>query len=281
MPFGLSNAPASFQGYINKILAEKLDIFIIVYLDDILIYIEDPGHAHVDAVWSVLDILKKHGLYANLKKCCFHKDEVFFLGYVASAQSIRMEDERIEAFRNWPEPKSVRDIQVFLGFANFYCCFIWGFSKIASPLTSMLRTSNLSENSLNKMVEDDEVVDGSNNSGQNLAESKKSKNYQISAKSRKAILNKIKISVNSTMAATADATGYLTPKARGAFTQLRQAFIEAPILWYFDPECHIRIETDASGYAITRVLSQLNFYWVALDVLKSDGSKSDKSDFGQ
>ena len=92
MPFGLSNAPASFQGYINKILAEKLNIFVIVYLDDILIYIEDQGRGHVEAVRWVLDILRKNGLFANLKKCRFHKDEVRFLGYVISSQGIRMED---------------------------------------------------------------------------------------------------------------------------------------------------------------------------------------------
>ncbi len=76
MPFSLSNAPASFQGYINKILAEKLDIFVVMYLDDILIYIKDPGRPHVDAVWWILEQLRKHGLYANLKKCQFHENEV-------------------------------------------------------------------------------------------------------------------------------------------------------------------------------------------------------------
>ena len=124
MPFRLSNAPASFQGYINKILAEKLDIFVIVYLDDILIYTEDPGQGHVEAVRWVLDVLRRHGLFANLKKCRFHKDKVRFLGYIVSAQGVRMEDERIEAVKNWPEPTSVRDIQVFIGFANFYRRFI-------------------------------------------------------------------------------------------------------------------------------------------------------------
>ena len=177
---------------------------------------------------------------------------------------------------------------MFLRFANFYRRFIRGFSKIAGPLTSMLRTTNPSENSLNKLVEDNEVVGGSNNSGQNLAGSEKSKNHQISAKSRKskpksskskkAISDKSEISVNSTVAT--NATGYLTPKARKAFIQLRQAFTKAPILRHFDPECHIRIQTDASGYAIGGVLSQLNFDWVALDSSKSDDSKSDKSDFG-
>ena len=110
MPFRLSNTPASFQGYINKILAEKLDIFVIVYLDDIFIYTKDQGQGHVEAVRWVLDLLRKNGLFANLKKCRFHKDEVRFLGYVVSSQGIRMEDERIKAVRNWPEPKSVRDI---------------------------------------------------------------------------------------------------------------------------------------------------------------------------
>ena len=90
MPFELSNAPASFQGYINKILAKKLNIFVIVYLDDILIHTEDPGQGHVEGVRWVLDVLRKYGLYANLKKCQFHKDEVLFLGYVVSAQGVQI-----------------------------------------------------------------------------------------------------------------------------------------------------------------------------------------------
>ena len=110
MPFGLSNAPASFQGYINKILAEKLDVFMIIYLDNILIYIKDVGQAHVNAVCWVLNKLRNHSLFANFKKCCFHKDEVRFLGYVMSAQGVRMEDEQIKAVKNWPNPKSMKDI---------------------------------------------------------------------------------------------------------------------------------------------------------------------------
>ncbi len=113
-----------------------------VYLIDILVYTEDPGQPHVDAVRWVLEQLQKYGLYANLKKCQFHEDEVQFLGFVVSAQGIRMEEERIEAVRDWPEPQSVRDIQVFLGFANFYKRFIRNFNRIAALLTSMLRTTN-------------------------------------------------------------------------------------------------------------------------------------------
>ena len=120
MPFELSNTPANFQGYINKIVAKKLDVFVIIYLDDILIYTEDVGQAHIDAVHWVLNKVRKHGLFASLKKCRFHKDEVRFLGYVVSAQRVKIEKKQIEVVKNWPEPKLMRDIQVFLGIANFY-----------------------------------------------------------------------------------------------------------------------------------------------------------------
>lgn len=133
-----------------------------MYLDDIFIYTKDPGQGHVKAVRWVLNVLRKHGLFANLKKCRFHKDEVRFLGYVILTHGIRMEDERIEAVKTWPEPKSVRDIQVFLGSANFYQRFIQSFSKIAAPLTLMLKTSpaRSSENSTSSVdrVEDDVVL---------------------------------------------------------------------------------------------------------------------------
>ena len=108
MLFGLSNAPATFQGYVNKILAEKLDIFVIVYLDDILIYTKDPGQPHVEVVYWVLDQLREHSFFANLKKCCFHQDEVCFLGYVVSSKGIKA--KKIKVVKDWPESKSVRNI---------------------------------------------------------------------------------------------------------------------------------------------------------------------------
>ena len=91
-------------------MAKKLDVFVMVYLDDILIYTKDAGHAHVDAVRWVLNKLRKHSLFANFKKCCFYKDRVRFLGYVMSAQGVKMEEKQIEVVKNWPEPKSMRDI---------------------------------------------------------------------------------------------------------------------------------------------------------------------------
>ncbi len=240
MPLDLSNAPVSFQGYINKILSEKLDVFVIVYLDDILIYTDDPGQGHVDAVQWVLNILRKTGLFANLKKCRFHKDEVCFLGYVVSAQGVRIEDERIEAVKNWSEPKSVRNIQVFLWFANFYRPFIWGFSKIAGPLTSILRTANSSENLLTSVgvAEEDEVVGGGESGGANgnLSKSQKSKKSKKSAKNPTKMTKSQKLTQSkSPTTSNVGAMEFLTSEARIAFTQLRKTFTDAQILQHFDP----------------------------------------------
>ena len=110
MPFGLTNTPASFQEYINKIFAEKIDIFVIIYLNDLLIYINNDGDGHVSAIRWVLEQLRKFLLFANLKKCWFHQEEVWFLGYVVSSKGICIEDKRIKAVKQWPEPHSVRDI---------------------------------------------------------------------------------------------------------------------------------------------------------------------------
>ena len=85
MPFGSSNVPASFQDYINKILAGKLNIFVIVYLDDIFIYTKNPSQGHVEAVRWRLDVLRRHGFFAKLKKCQFYKDKICFLGYIILA----------------------------------------------------------------------------------------------------------------------------------------------------------------------------------------------------
>ena len=236
MSFGLSNALASFQGYNNKIPAKKLDIFVIVYLDDIFIYIKDPSQGYTKAVWWVLDLLRKNGLLINLKKCRFYKNEVRFLGYVVSSHSIWMEDEKIEVVKNWPKPKSVQNIQVFIGFANFHQRFIRDISRIAVSLTSMLKTTGSWV--LPSRNDDDEVVRGGRD--KNLFKSKKSKNSMSGIEKRIGAMGK---------------PTFLTSNAREFFNQLRQAFTKVPILRDFDPECHIRIETNISGYAIGGVLN--------------------------
>ena len=110
MLFGLSNASTTFQGYINKILDEKLNIFVIVYLDNILIYTEDPGQPHVKDVRWILNQLWKHSLFANLKKCWFHQNKICFLGYIVLSKRISMEAKKIEVVNDWPESKSVCNI---------------------------------------------------------------------------------------------------------------------------------------------------------------------------
>ena len=99
MLFGLTNAPASFQEYINKISDEKLDIFVIIYLDGILIYTDDDGDSHVAVVWWVPEQLKKFLLFAKPKNCQFHQEKVWFLSYVVFLKTIRMEDKRIKTVK--------------------------------------------------------------------------------------------------------------------------------------------------------------------------------------
>ena len=108
--FGLFNTVVSFQRYINKILAKKLDVFVILYLDDIMIYTIDASQGHMEAVWCIFRDFWKHSFIANLKKCCFYQEEVCFLVYIVSSQGIRMEEEKIDIVKDWPKSKSVRDI---------------------------------------------------------------------------------------------------------------------------------------------------------------------------
>ena len=175
-----------------------------------------------------------------------------------------MEVEQIEVVREWPEPKSVWDIQVFLGFANFYQQFIQSFSKIVVPLTSMLKTTvSLQMLAANEMFVANEVG-GVESSGKLIGKCGKLSKTGKSSKSEKSKGKKSAKSKNPSKSGnspnfntTEVGLSFLTPKARAAFNRLQLAFTKAPILWHFDPECHIRIKTDASGYAIGGVLSQL------------------------
>lgn len=138
MPEGLTNAPAAFQRFVNSVFADMLDICVIVYLDDILIYSEDLA-SHKKHVREVLLRLCKHRLYAKPEKCAFHTTSVEYLGYLLSPDGLTMSSEKIQAIVNWPEPRKVKDIQSFLGFANFYRRFIFNYSDIVVPLTRLTR----------------------------------------------------------------------------------------------------------------------------------------------
>ena len=138
MPFGLTNAPAVFQHMANDIFRDFLDSFTIVYLDDILIY-SKTQEEHDIHVRQVLQRLREYGLYAKLEKCSFDQNHVEFLGYVVSQQGISMDPSKVQTILNWQPPRSVRDVQCFLGFANFYRKFIKNYSNIVMPLTELTR----------------------------------------------------------------------------------------------------------------------------------------------
>ena len=134
MPFSLTNAPTAFQRFMNSIFSNLLDISVIMYLNDILIYSTDPA-AHKKHVHEVLRRFRLHGLYAKPEKCEFHSSSIEYLGYQLSTNSLSMSSNKVTAISDWPVPRKVKDIQFFLGFANFYHCFIFNYSKIIVPLT--------------------------------------------------------------------------------------------------------------------------------------------------
>ena len=168
-------------------------------MDDILIYSQN-AKTHIQDVRKVLERLLKHELFVKLEKCVFGVSEIGFLGFILTTEGVKMYPSRISTIEEWPMPKSFRDIQVFLGFANFYCHFIREFFRIVEGLTEMLKGSS---------------------------------------KGKFQSMNFI-----------------LTKDAEISFHQLRSAFTTSPMLCHFDPLLFIRMETDASGFAISGILSQ-------------------------
>jgi hypothetical protein len=141
MPFGLMNAPGTFQAFVNDVLRDYLDDFVVVYLDDILIY-STTLEEHTAQVKKVLQKLQAAGISLKLEKCAFDQQEVHFLGFVIGTNGISMDPAKVAAIREWPTPKSAFDIQVFLGLANFYRRFVKNYSKIAAPLTALLKKNS-------------------------------------------------------------------------------------------------------------------------------------------
>jgi hypothetical protein len=138
MPFGLTNAPASFQHFINDVLRHYLDVFVTAYLDDILIY-SDNLDEHRIHVQKVLQALSDADLHLKPEKCEFHRQEVKYLGFIISTDGTKMDPAKVTTIQEWPTPMNVKDMQSFLGFANFYRRFIRGYSAIVAPLTRLTR----------------------------------------------------------------------------------------------------------------------------------------------
>ena len=138
MPFGLTNAPTAFMDLMNRIFRKHLDKFVIVFIDDILIYSKNQEE-HEEHLKLTLQILREHQLYAKFSKCEFWLSKVHFLGHVVSAEGISVDPAKIEAVINWKAPRSVTEVRSFLGLAGYYRRFVEGFSKIAAPLTALTR----------------------------------------------------------------------------------------------------------------------------------------------
>ncbi|MPV02328.1 hypothetical protein FVA96_24335, partial [Escherichia coli] len=136
MPFGLTNAPAVFQSMVNDVLRDMLDKFVFVYLDDILVFSRSMED-HIHHVQAVLQRLLQNSLFVKAEKCEFHAPSVSFLGYIIGQGDIRMDPAKVSSVTAWPVPESRKQLQRFLGFANFYRRFIRGYSTVAAPLTAL------------------------------------------------------------------------------------------------------------------------------------------------
>ena len=141
VPFGLVNAPAAFQAYIKLALQAFIDIFILAYLDDILIF-SKKEEDHIAHVQLVFEKLREYWLFVKLSKCVFGTSEMEFLGFIINCLGVKMNPSKLDVVATWPMPESFKDIQVFHGMANFYQQFIKSFSKIAIRLTNMLKSSD-------------------------------------------------------------------------------------------------------------------------------------------
>jgi hypothetical protein len=138
LPFGLCNAPATFQRLMNTVLSPYLNRCAKAYLDDVVIHSRN-AEEHVEDLRRILQLLRENQLFCQLKKCEFDKPEIEFCGFRISKEGIRPQTEKVKLIKAWPTPKNQTDIRAFLGFCGFYRRFIKNFAKIASPITELLQ----------------------------------------------------------------------------------------------------------------------------------------------
>ena len=138
MPFGLTNAPMTFMDLMHKVFQPYLDQFVVVFIDDILIYSQSEEE-HEDHLQIVLQALRDHQLYAKFSKCEFWLTKVKFLGHEVLASSVSVDPEKVEVVMSWERQKSVFEIRSFLGLVGYYMRFIKDFSWLATPMTRLTR----------------------------------------------------------------------------------------------------------------------------------------------
>jgi hypothetical protein len=138
MSFGLTNAPSHFTYLMNSVFMPELDKFMVVFIDDILIYSKNEEE-HAKHLWIVLTRLREHQLYAKFSKCAFWLEEIQFLGHVLSAKGIVVDPSKVKHILEWNSPTTVHQVRSFLGLAGYYHRFISDFSKIVKPITGLLK----------------------------------------------------------------------------------------------------------------------------------------------
>ena len=136
--FGLTNASTAFMNLLNRVFHPYLDQFVVVFIDDIMVYLKD-AHEHEQHLKIVLQILREKKLFAKLSKCDFWLKEVSFLGHIAFVEGIILDLVKIEAIVRWRLPRNVTEVRIFLGLAGYYRWFVKGFFVITSTLTKLLR----------------------------------------------------------------------------------------------------------------------------------------------
>jgi hypothetical protein len=216
--FGMTNVPSVFSRVLGNILFEYQDIFVINFLDDILIYTKSPKfEEHLKHIQLVLNKLKEAKLYANPEKCTWCVTSVPYLGHEISAEGIRCSKEKVQAVNDWPVPQSVKHVKQFLGMVSYYRKFIPSFAHIASPLHDLTKGHS------------------------------KKHNRKISHKSTGGMINSHRDTPNAL---------FWGPQHEQAFNQLKKKLTTHPILLWPDFSKPFTVIPDASGYAIGGALCQ-------------------------
>ena len=138
IPFGLTNAPTTFMRMMNDFLRPFIDSFVVLYLDDILIF-SKTWEEHLQHVEQILSALQDDGLFANKEKCYFSMESIKYLGYVIDSAGVHVDPEKIQVIKDWPAPRNLIELHSFLGLANVYCRFVFGFSHLSWPLNQLLQ----------------------------------------------------------------------------------------------------------------------------------------------